>query len=161
MNEKAFLRGFIKESEKIRAKVEAILFKGDKILVGRGKNNKPILPGGGVDPGETMIEAAKRESMEEAGYRPKKLKLFHGEKLPFTYQSGKHKGQKARSSFVYGDAGKKDKSILGADGDAFNKLDFVEVDNLLDSLKNSKGKFSTINKRRAKIIEKIVDKIGR
>jgi len=65
--------------------VSAIILKDKKVLLcKRGcYNGKPILEfgkwgliGGFVDRDETLIEAAKRESMEETGWKITNLKLF-------------------------------------------------------------------------------------
>jgi len=65
--------------------VNAIIIKNDKVLLGkRGTyNGKPILEsgkwglvGGFFDRDETLIEAIKREVMEESGCKISNLKLF-------------------------------------------------------------------------------------
>jgi uncharacterized membrane protein (UPF0127 family) len=59
--------------KKVRERAEAILVDGDKVVARKGKNRKVIFPGGGIDPGETPAQAAKRETLEEAGAVPENL----------------------------------------------------------------------------------------
>ncbi len=65
---------------KIRVGCAGIILHEDKILLGiRGKEpnyGKWILPGGGVDFGESLEDTLKREISEEANIKIEKLKYF-------------------------------------------------------------------------------------
>lgn len=50
---------------KLRPRAEALCFRHDKVLC-HWTNGYVCFPGGGVDPNESPIQAAKRETMEEA-----------------------------------------------------------------------------------------------
>jgi len=55
----------------IRIRVGVLIWRdGEVLLVRREKGGRSywLVPGGGVDPGETMVEAAPRELLEETGY---------------------------------------------------------------------------------------------
>ena len=55
----------------IRIRVGVLIWRdGQVLLVRHEKAGRSywLVPGGGVDPGETMVEAAARELLEETGY---------------------------------------------------------------------------------------------
>jgi len=56
--------------EKIRLRACALIIENDSILLVEFKNDNDdgvhYIPAGGLEPGETLIEAAKREAREEA-----------------------------------------------------------------------------------------------
>ncbi len=61
-------------------RVGAILFKGDELLVVKssyGSDQIIIVPGGGLECGETIFECAQREVLEETGL------IVHAEKLVY------------------------------------------------------------------------------
>ena len=62
----------------IRNSAKAIVIDGGRILLNRCTSRFGeyyALPGGGQNPGETLIEAVKRELLEETGYHVKPMRL--------------------------------------------------------------------------------------
>jgi 8-oxo-dGTP pyrophosphatase MutT (NUDIX family) len=51
---------------KLRPRAEVISIKGNKVLAGIASGGYVVFPGGGIDPGESAVHAAKRECLEEA-----------------------------------------------------------------------------------------------
>jgi 8-oxo-dGTP pyrophosphatase MutT (NUDIX family) len=75
-----------------RPRSEVFILKDDKLVVGYIKNNNYngyVIPGGGIDMGETPERAAKRECLEEIGIKVKDLKLISVKKIAY------HEDQKA------------------------------------------------------------------
>ena len=65
--------------------------KGRVLLQQRTDNNKWGILGGGIEPGETVEEAAKREVYEESGLIVENIQLFNiysGEEQHYTYPNG-------------------------------------------------------------------------
>lgn len=52
-----------------RVAAYAVVWQGDKLLMVRSGGGPWILPGGGVEDGETITDAAVRECAEETGYK--------------------------------------------------------------------------------------------
>lgn len=70
----------------------AVMDGEEKILLQRRiDNNMWGLPGGALELGETLEEAAKRELLEETGLTARSLELFNvfsGKELHYTYPNG-------------------------------------------------------------------------
>ncbi|WP_435166339.1 NUDIX domain-containing protein [Paenibacillus glycanilyticus] len=83
--------------EKIRLRACALIVEDDAILLIEFKNDNDEgvhynLPAGGVEPGETLVEAAKREAMEEAC-----VEVEVGP-VAFVYEY-----QPVKNNYIYGD----------------------------------------------------------
>lgn len=57
--------------EKARA---VIVYEGKVLIIYNPKSNTYTIPGGGVDEGETVQQAVKRETFEESGYQVEPVK---------------------------------------------------------------------------------------
>jgi 8-oxo-dGTP pyrophosphatase MutT (NUDIX family) len=69
----------IGKTGKVRLGCSVTIFddSGEKILLTqRSDNGLWCLPGGAVDPGESVVEAAERETLEEVGMKVKVLRLI-------------------------------------------------------------------------------------
>jgi 8-oxo-dGTP pyrophosphatase MutT (NUDIX family) len=88
----AFLGGtkdILKDKLKFRPAVYAIIPRNDKVLlVSTIRTKKLYLPGGGVDIGETLHEALKREVREETGIEIEVGEMVHFKEDFFYYDPG-------------------------------------------------------------------------
>jgi 8-oxo-dGTP pyrophosphatase MutT (NUDIX family) len=60
-----------------RPRVEVFCFRGSRVLAGIADEGYVIFPGGGIDPSENAVEAAKREFAEEASRRLTNCTVAH------------------------------------------------------------------------------------
>lgn len=108
----------------LRHKVEVLIYNDEKkfcIAHPLPEKNFYTIPGGGIDKGETLFEAAKRESMEEVGIEIFRLddlnfsRIFVSKTVPTIAKKEGFRGGK--SHYVLAKFKKMNKSILGADND--------------------------------------------
>lgn len=114
-----------------RTSVYGLFEKNKKILMVKSLvHNLWELPGGGVDDGETELEALTREFLEETGYSLNKLNLnplqifdnnFHDPRMN-KYYYNKMKFMLVTSAF------KKENSTL--DSNEVEKVDFIDINKL-------------------------------
>lgn len=86
------------ESKNIRIRVAGILRQGDSILlIKHQKNNKEywLLPGGGVDYGETFQQALEREFLEETNL------IISTENMVFVMESINPSGERHIVNFIF------------------------------------------------------------
>lgn len=108
----------------LRHKVEVIIYNDEhKFCVAHPLPGKDFytIPGGGIDAGETIFEAAKRESMEEVGIEICRIDDLDFSRIflnqPDSSSAKKQRYRGGKSHYVLAKFKKINKSILGADDD--------------------------------------------
>ena len=117
-------------------KARAVVLKDGKIaLIKDLSNGKITVPGGGVDDGESVAEAAVREALEETGMIVRVLFPFHENyyDVPMKYGDIDFVS-KRRETYFLCEFVKQDKNSHGLDGEYAGNTEiyFDEIDKLLD-----------------------------
>lgn len=112
---------------KFRVGAFGILKKENKILVERHPlSHKYVLPGGGVEIGETIAQGLKREFEEETGIRVKLERLFFVNEHMFTLR-----GEDAQGVFIYYEVQKIGGKLLkDGNGEDTAEVRFMDIDKL-------------------------------
>ena len=76
INEKEAYSYKLYKRNRLFKKARAVILIGDKVALIRHKDGGVIIPGGGVEDGETLRQAVVREAMEETGYRVEPIKIL-------------------------------------------------------------------------------------
>lgn len=136
----------------LRQKVEVIIHRDGKFCLcsPNKKRNFWTLPGGGIDRGETLFEAASRECLEEVGILIKDIKdmnfsrCFYGN-IKKAVKEG-YKG--TQNYFVLSEYCKTDTSIFnrGGDGREFQWLTLREANRVLDANPFSLARLEALNR---------------
>jgi 8-oxo-dGTP pyrophosphatase MutT (NUDIX family) len=129
-----------KASETYRPRVELFIHDGKGNVLANRSDKGWQFPGGGIEEGQDIFEAARREALEEAGYKIKGPKTLGNEASmvpwPEWYKEvarskgrGQYEGQKTHA--IVAQVGKKDNKLYGSEGDALTKLKFVPLKKLI------------------------------
>lgn len=123
---------FENNSQTKRSRVGIFIIKDGKILVGdttKDKYNpykyKYIIPGGGIEPGESLIDTASRECREEIAVLPKDIKILNKKYLKCDLKQYGFKYDCSELFYTYGYYDKDDKSVWGID-DGF-KIGYISL----------------------------------
>lgn len=143
------------EEKRYRPKVQGLLYTPDlRVLAAKSQGagsglrqfNNYKFPGGGIEEGESLIDAAKKELLEETGYSTAGDPFEFG--MPaitvdwddsFRQQALK-KGRDFHgeiSHFLAAPVGARDLSLHGKEGDQLLDADFVPVDDLIADLEHT------------------------
>lgn len=103
-------------------------------------------PGGGIEPNEDVIAAAKKELLEEAGYEPGGEMFEFGKRTPVDWDPSfrEQVAKKGRGAYdgqyehyVAGPLGKRNTAHFGSEGDAMTGLELVRRDKLRKALERT------------------------
>jgi len=124
-------------SQRLRTTVFA-LDDDNNLLHGFSDDGFYKFPGGGVDPGEDILEAAKRELLEEAGYQVKSISELPGIESVTGVGKSSAKASMGNTSsltkYLIAKLGDKDTSVFGSEGDAIANLRLAPVDQVMRGL---------------------------
>lgn len=130
-------------------------------------------PGGGIDEGQSVNEAAMREALEEVGYsladKPKAIPGVRAKKVdwdPVFSEEAAAKGRKYKGSKHYHRlalAGDPDESLLGSEGDAL-AANWMPVAEVLEATRsaaaNPDNKYNYFDAERLRAAEKVMELLG-
>lgn len=130
-------------------------------------------PGGGIDPGQSVNEAAMREALEEVGYsladKPKAIPGIRAKKIdwdPIFSAEAAAKGRNYKGSKHYHRlalAGDPDESLLGSEGDALaaNWMPIAEVlEATRSAAANPDNKYNYFDEERLRAAERVMEMLG-
>lgn len=135
-----------------RPKVQAFMYDGQgRILAAKAQASGSGLrafdnykfPGGGIEAGENVAEAARKELLEEAGYETGGDMFEFGTPTAvdwdkkFRRQARKKGRGRFAGQYEYyaaGPIGKRNTSLLGSEGDALGRMEFVPMSKLRRAL---------------------------
>ncbi len=141
------------EQMRYRPKVQAFLYQPDgRILAAKKQapgsglrpSNNYKFPGGGIEEGETMQDATRKELLEEAGWTTSgephhigsaKIKWDDAFRQQALAKGRDYHGEV--SHFVAAPAGQRDTSKFGSEGDALEGAEFVHIDDLIKDLRQT------------------------
>lgn len=120
--------------EGLRNRVEVIIEdpKTGLFLVGQNpRHGSWVLPGGGIEEGEDIFEAAKREAEEETGYKIKPIEVLSKEPEIYMYNAPNSKGYIGSATTIVRAKLIKGKSKrYGADNDKLKSMTFLDPDSM-------------------------------
>lgn len=127
-------------------------------------------PGGGIDPGQSVNDAAMREALEEVGYsladKPRAIPGVRAKKIdwdPVFSAEAAAKGRNYLGSKHYhriAPAGEPDESLLGSEGDAL-KAKWMPIAEVLEATRsaaaNPDNKYNYFDEERLRAAEKVYE----
>ena len=136
-------------------KARAIILKDDKVAFIKDlSNGKITVPGGGVDEGETLEAAVKREALEETGIIVEPIMIVGKEYYDVEMQIGDVEFTSSRVAYAYlCDYIEKKEELHGLEGEYTGKTEiyFSEI----DELENCNISREAINKIKSYIESKL------
>ena len=132
LDEKVKLAYHYSELNRFFRKVRGIVVKSDKVLLLSLTRTarKFSLPGGGIDEGENLKEAVKREVFEETGARVQPVKLISKSfyTVPMTYEGKKFFSRRVEFFSICKFLNYEHVDHLGLEGEFDDKVRVVELD---------------------------------
>lgn len=122
----------IKTKDK-RRRVEVFIVKDGKIAIGEPTPKAKFwaLPGGGIDQGEEVLDAAKRESLEELGLKVNNLQLLKVVESQPDSKGANEALFQCVNHYVIGTYYGKDNKIFNIEGDG-RKVAWKTMDELIE-----------------------------
>jgi len=127
---------------RLRPRVEVFCFRGPKVLA--GYRGYVLFPGGGIDPRENAVEAAKREFAEEASRRLTNCTIAHPQTTQKWSDKYKSDGKEWKKNFdggvttwVTGSSSDEIQALKHRDFET--SLEWKPVDEVIEKLKSLKG----------------------
>lgn len=155
LDEKVKLAYHYSEQNRFFRKVRGIVIKGDKVLLlslNRNERSRYSLPGGGIDEGENLKQAVKREVFEETGARVKPIKLISKSfyTIPMMCDGKKFFSRRVEFFYICKFLYYEHVDHLGLEGEFDDKVKVVELD------------YSALNKTKLKpaVVKTIIEYVN-
>ncbi len=152
INEKVVYSFGLMKQNKFFRKARAVIVKDEKIVVLKGSNSsKVFIPGGGIEDGEGLKQAIRREAMEETGAvcRPVKIIGRNYYNVPMEYEGEKFISKRVEFFYLCEFVRYQERESLGIDGEFDETIYVDEVE--IKELKHSK-----LSKKQIALVEEYI-----